>query len=93
MFSHLAIHHPKPEHVEDLLASMHRADAAAVGTPGLIQMGAWRDARSDRLVGLALWESKEAFEAGAETIFAAVADDPIMEWSQRPPDSFHLTQA
>jgi hypothetical protein len=56
-------------------------------------MGAWRDARSDRLIGLAIWESREAFEAGAPGIFAAVAGDPLMEWSTGPPDSFHLSPA
>jgi heme-degrading monooxygenase HmoA len=52
MFVHLAIHYPRPEHVDDVLASMHRVDKAAEGTPGLIQMGAWRDENSNRLVGL-----------------------------------------
>jgi heme-degrading monooxygenase HmoA len=93
MFVHLAIHYPKPEHSDDLLASMRRVDAAAAGAPGLIQMGAWRDARSDRLVGLAIWESREAFLESVEKIFEAVADDPIIDWSTRPPDSFHLSPA
>jgi heme-degrading monooxygenase HmoA len=92
MFVHLAIHHPKPEHADDLLASMHRVDEAAQGAPGLIQIGAWRDQRSDRLVGLALWESAEAFQASVERIFQAVADDPFDQWLQQPPDVFHLTQ-
>lgn len=33
MFVHLAIHHPKPEYVDDVLASMHRVDKAAEGAP------------------------------------------------------------
>jgi heme-degrading monooxygenase HmoA len=92
MFVHLAIHHPKPEYADDLLASMLRVDAAARGATGLIQMGAWRDVRSDRLLGLALWESPEAFQASAERIFAVVADDPFDRWLEQPPDVFHLTQ-
>ena len=92
MYAHLAVHFPKPEHAAALLASMHRADAAAAGAPGLIQMGAWRDERSGRLVGLALWESAEAFEAAHERIFAVVEDDPFDERCERPPDVFHLTQ-
>jgi quinol monooxygenase YgiN len=92
MFVHLAIHHPKPEHAEDLLASMRRVDNAAQGAPGLIQIGAWRDQHSDRLVGLALWESAEAFEASAGRIFQVVADDPFDEWLQRSPDVLYLTQ-
>ena len=93
MFIHLAIQHPKPEHAEDLLASMHRVDQAAQGAPGLVQMGAWRDQRTGGLVGLAVWESAKAFEAAAERIFAAVADDPFDQWLEAPPDVFHLTQA
>jgi heme-degrading monooxygenase HmoA len=92
MFIHLAIHHPKPEHIDDLLASMHRVDEAAQGAPGLIQIGAWRDQGSDRLVGLALWESAEAFQASVERIFQAVADDPFDQWLLQPPDVLHLTQ-
>ena len=92
MFIHLAIHQPKPEHVDDLLASMHRVDQAAQGAPGLVQIGAWRDQGSDRLVGLALWESAEAFQASVGRIFQAVADDPFDQWLQQPPDIFHLSQ-
>jgi len=93
MFIHLAIHHPKPEHEADLLDSMHRLDRAAEGAPGLIRMGAWRDARSGRLVGLAMWESREAWEAAAPGIFATVDGDQIAQWCERPPDSLHLTPA
>jgi uncharacterized protein YndB with AHSA1/START domain len=56
------------------------------------QIGAWRDERSDRLVGLALWESAEAFHASVERIFQAVADDPFDQWLQEPPDVFYLSQ-
>lgn len=91
MFVHLAIQYPKPEYADELLAAMHRVDKAAQGAVGLIQMGAWRDGRSQRLVGLALWESAEAFEAAAEQIFQVVADDPFDQWCERPPDVFHLS--
>lgn len=92
MFVHLAVHYPKPEYADDLLASMQRVDKAAEGAPGLIQMGAWRDERSGRLVGLAIWESQDAFQAAAERIFQVVADDPFDLWFERQPDIFHLTQ-
>ena len=45
-----------------------------------------------RLVGLALWESQDAFEASASSIFQAVAGDPFDKWCQNPPDVFHLTE-
>jgi hypothetical protein len=84
VFAHIAIHHPKPEHSEDMLASMKRVDAAAQGAEGLVQIGAWRDERTGRLIGLALWQSKEAFEAAAPGIFAAVADDPFRHLVRAP---------
>ena len=93
MFIHLAIHHPRPEHADELLASMHRVDAAAQGAPGLIEIGAWRDQRTGRPIGLARWESAEAFEASAERIFEVVADAPFDQWLEQPPDVFHLTRA
>jgi heme-degrading monooxygenase HmoA len=92
MFTHMAIHHPKPEHVDDLLASMNRVDQAALGAPGLVQIGAWRDQGSDRLIGLAQWESEEDFQAAHDRIFAVVADDPFDVWCERPPEVFHLTR-
>jgi heme-degrading monooxygenase HmoA len=92
MFVHLAIHYPKPEYAGDLLASMRRVDKAAQGAAGLVQIGAWRDERTGRLVGLAMWESAEAFEASAERIFQVVEDEPFDLWFERPPDVFHLTQ-
>jgi hypothetical protein len=90
-FVHLAVHYPKPEHAEDRLASMRGVDDAAQGAPGLISIGAWRDLRSGRVIGLALWESKEAFDAAIPGIFASLDDpDPDGEWDERPADSFHL---
>ena len=86
MFVHMAVHFPKPDCAEKLLASMHKVDAAAREHAGLVQIGAWRDARTDRLIGLAIWESREAFEAAHGAIFAVVADDPLDEWWTAPPD-------
>jgi hypothetical protein len=91
VFTHMVVHYPKAEHFDDLLASMRRVAVAAQGAAGLVRIGPWRDDRSGRLVGLAIWESREAFEAAAPGIFAVVADDPIMEWSTQPTDIFHLT--
>jgi heme-degrading monooxygenase HmoA len=92
MFIHLAVHYPKPEYAGELLASMRRVDKAAQGSPGLVQIAAWRDELSGRLVGLAMWESAEAYQASAERIFQVVADEPFDLWFERPPDVFHLTQ-
>jgi hypothetical protein len=71
---------------------VQRVDQAAAGAPGLVEIGAWQDHGSGRLVGIAQWESEDAYRAAADGIFAAVADDPFDEWWERPPDVLHLTR-
>jgi quinol monooxygenase YgiN len=93
MFTHIAIHTPKPEHRDDVIASMQRAGAASDGAEGLLQMGSWQEIDGGRLVGLAIWESREAFLAAAPDIFAAVGDDPFDEWEAEPVVSLRLEEA
>ena len=83
MFTHIAIHTPKPEHRDDVIASMQQAGAAGDGAEGLLQMGSWQEIDGGRLVGLAIWESREAFLAAAPGIFAAVGDDQFDEVGSR----------
>jgi heme-degrading monooxygenase HmoA len=52
----IAIHHARPEHVEDFLAFMHRVRAAVGEPPGLIEFTIWGDTRGSRRFGLSLWE-------------------------------------
>jgi heme-degrading monooxygenase HmoA len=90
MIVHLAIHTPKPDHIDDLIASMHRFAAAGTGQAGLIEAHTMRDARSGKLVGLAIWESREAFDRGVEAMRAAVEDDPFPDWEEGVPDVYLL---
>jgi hypothetical protein len=92
MFTHIAIHTTKPEHRAEVLASMKRARDAGAGAKGLLQMGPWREVDGGRLVGVAIWESREAFLAAAPGIFAAVADDPFHEWEAEPVVSLQLEE-
>ena len=93
MFRHLVIHHPKPEYVDEVLASMGRAAAAGQGVPGLVEMGPWRSTVDDRLIGFALWESEAAYAAGRDRVFAVVADDPFDVWLARPSEAFRTNLA
>lgn len=90
MFTHLAIHYPRPEYRDELRASMRRVDAAARACPGIVRVDAWDEAGGDRLIGIALWESREAFEASHDRVFAVVADDPFDLWCASPTDVMHL---
>jgi heme-degrading monooxygenase HmoA len=90
MFIHLAIHLPKSGKAELVIDSMHRFGAAIKAQPGLQQVYTLRDQKSDRLVGLALWNSKEDFLAARPAMMAATQNDPFDEWEDNPPEVLHL---
>ena len=92
MFVLASVHHPHPEHREALIDSMHRYGAAIDGMPGLMSIHTMADAGSDRLVGLAIFESQEAFARLAPIARAAVADDPFDVWEREPIDGFRLIE-
>lgn len=92
MFVLMSVHHPRPEHREALIDSMHRYGAAIEGKPGLVSIHTLADADSDRLVGLAIFESEAAFQELAPLARAAVADDPFDTWEQVPIDGLRLSE-
>jgi heme-degrading monooxygenase HmoA len=88
MLVHLAIHTPKPEGVEPLIASMQLFAAAGRRQTGLREVHTMREVESGKLLGLAIWESKEAFERGVVAMRAAVEGDPFLEWEEGPPEVY-----
>ena len=87
----IAIHHPKPEHVQDFLDFMATVEAAMEGTPGLLSFESWRELSGGRLVGMSRWESPEAFTAALPRILGIGGRDPA--WSARPDELLRLTRA
>ena len=92
MFVHLSFHSPRPDHEADLVASMHRFGNAAAGAPGLLHAATLKEARSGRLVGLMVWDSRASWQEGVERSRAAVADDDFDLWEEREPESFLLDE-
>jgi len=92
VFVHLAIHRPRPGKAEAMLESMNRFGEAMETGAGFVLHGALRDERSNRLVGLAVWESREAWEAAIGPAREAVADLDIDELLEKPPDVFLLSE-
>jgi quinol monooxygenase YgiN len=88
MLAHLAIHTPKPERLDDLIASMQRFAAAGRTHAGLQQVHTMRDAESGKLLGLAIWESREAFDQGVQAMRTAVENDPFLEWEDSIPEVY-----
>ncbi len=54
------VHHPHPEHVDDLLGAMGRIAEAAPGVAGLDEIGAFLDADTGRVLAITVWASREA---------------------------------
>jgi heme-degrading monooxygenase HmoA len=93
VFVHLAIHKPRPGQADAMLRSMNEFGEAMQKGTGFLLHGALRDERSNRLVGLAVWESREAWEAAIGAAREAIADMDIDELLEEPPDVFLLSEA
>ena len=94
MFIHMSIHVPKPGYEQEVLASMNRVRLAALGTPGLVHIGPWREDGGGRILGIAMWESRAHWEAAIPNLFAvAEADDPDGTWHAWPPERILLEDA
>ena len=87
-----AVHYPKPDHREDMLAAMTRLKAAAEGLDGLDEIGGFEDAEGARIVAISVWASPEALQAGMPVLGAAIADVPFDEWERQPGTMTFLPQ-
>lgn len=90
MIVHLSIHRPLPGRETDLIESMHRFGAADGSIPGLREAHTLRDRESGALVGLAIWESEDAFRSGVPRMRAAVEGDDFLAWEHGLPEVFLL---
>ena len=92
MYVQLAIHHPKDGAEDALIDSMHRFGAAIKGAPGLISVHTLQDKEAGVLVGLGLWESREAMMASIHLARAATENDPFDEWEAQDIQGFRLVE-
>ena len=79
MFLHMSIHRPHPQYATDLAASMQHFGEALATQPGFLQANAFRTPGGE-LIGVALWESREAFERGIGAARSAIAGVPFDLW-------------
>ena len=86
----MSIHFPKEGKAKYLIDSMHRFGDAMKGKKGLIMTHTTKDEITNRLIGLAVWESKVHWLAARPAMVEAVKDDPFEEWELKEPDVFHL---
>ncbi len=88
----MSIHHPHLEYERALVDSMHRFGAAVRGKPGCKEIHTLKDEKSGVLVGLAIFDSREAWNRLAPLARAAVADDDFDLWEETEPQGFVLTE-
>ena len=69
---------------------MHRFGKSMEGHSGLIMVHTTKDENTNRLIGLAIWESKENWLAARPDMIDAVKNDPFEEWEIKPPEVYHL---
>lgn len=93
MFALMSVHTPHPEHRAAVIDSMHRFGAALAGRPGLVSVHTLADLRSERVVGLAIFESSDAAEALLPAAREAVADDDFDTWEAVGMDALALIPA
>lgn len=84
-FAVVSVHSPKPEHRDDVIESMQRYSRVARTQPGLEWVGIVDDDEG-RLVGIAIWASKDAAASASSALMAEVGDDPFGTWDERPID-------
>jgi hypothetical protein len=88
MITALAIHHPRPQHIEDWLEVMRRVGAQP--PPGIVDIIGYRDQRvSNNLIAISHWESEQAMNAVLPGMEARSAELD-QQWGERPTDVFIL---
>jgi hypothetical protein len=88
----MVIHRPKPEHRDDLVRGMVERAELMAGRPGFLEAGPWEVEDNGRIVGIARFESKEAFLAAVAPGFGGPTSD-VHEWETRPRVLLHLERA
>lgn len=96
-FTFIAIHRPKPEHRDDVLRSMQRVGDVLSGSPGLVQIGLWTEEDGNRVIGISVWESRDAFERALQTVgrfsVAGSQDRSREEWEEQPAEEIFAESA
>jgi heme-degrading monooxygenase HmoA len=84
MFVVISIHHPHPDREGQLVESMHRYGQAAKRQKGLVSVHTLKDFKTGELLGLAIWESEQAYSAARPALAKATEGDDFDAWETRP---------
>ena len=70
----VALHFPRPEHWDEMIARVHRAAEVMAATPGCLAVDCWVSDDGQAVVTTAQWESKQALMAGFAAVRTAGVD-------------------
>ena len=94
LFVNMSIHRPHPEKENLLTESMHRYGEAARHQKGLVFVcPPLKDTSSGELVGIAIWDSEEAFQEAGPALTKATEGDDFDSWEAEPIRSRRLKPA
>jgi hypothetical protein len=92
MFIFYSIHYPHPEKEELLVQGMHEFGELMKQQPGILFQAPYpfKDPEKGTLMGISIWESREAFQAALPTLQSARQNSPSHEWEVKPPEVYML---
>ncbi len=80
--------YPKLGFLEDVLTAVRKVAEAARQHEGIVEIGAWLDQESDRIVNVSLWESRDLAMKATGAMHAQFADVPWSEWERQPAENY-----
>lgn len=92
MYAVISVHTPKPEYRDELIDSMHRFGAALQDQPGLVGAHTLAETEGNRLIGLAIFETRDAAEAAMPIANQAVANDDFGLWEASETEGFRVIE-
>ncbi|GHO51734.1 putative quinol monooxygenase [Ktedonobacter robiniae] len=92
MFIFYSIHYPQPEKEELLVQSMHEFGELMKKQPGNLFQAPYpfKDPEKGTLMGISIWESREAFQVALPILQSARQNSSSREWETKPPEVYML---
>jgi quinol monooxygenase YgiN len=89
----VAVHYPRREHWDEMIARVHRAADVLAATPGCLAVDCWLSEDDQAVVTTGQWESEQARMAGFSAARTAGVDFDYDERESRPREVFRLISA
>ncbi len=88
----LSIHSPRPGKEALVIDSMHRFQTAIKNKPGMKSATTFKDRKSGRLVGIAIWDSWESMNSARPAMVESTKNDRFDEWEESEMETFQLDE-